>query len=168
MLAADRHHRRRTAGGIWHTAAVALSATTYSRGSTSSGTPEGRDRAPARLPLPCGDDTDAGLRAPRGRATAGTAVAGTGRGTRGWEGGRWDGRSLGRSPMGRRSLAGRPDDAPGAARYPVFLTVFLILIQVLGCLLASRGETTGTELDQLGFGLLIAGPVVLILRRRGR
>jgi signal transduction histidine kinase len=50
-------------------------------------------------------------------------------------------------------------------RYPVFLTVVLSLIQVLGCLLASRGETTGAPLDELGFGLLIVGPAVLILRR---
>ncbi len=50
-------------------------------------------------------------------------------------------------------------------RYPLFLTVFLIAVQVLGCLLASRGETTGTELDQVGFALLTAGPAVLILRR---
>jgi signal transduction histidine kinase len=47
----------------------------------------------------------------------------------------------------------------------LFLTVFLSLIQVLGCLLASRGETDGAPLDQLGFALLIAGPAMLILRR---
>ncbi len=50
-------------------------------------------------------------------------------------------------------------------RYPLFLSVFLIAVQVLGCLLASRGETTATQLDEVGFALLITGPAVLILRR---
>jgi signal transduction histidine kinase len=47
----------------------------------------------------------------------------------------------------------------------MFLTVLLAMIQVLGCLLASRRQVAATPLDVLGYGLLFAGPVALIWRR---
>ncbi len=46
-----------------------------------------------------------------------------------------------------------------------FLAILLAAIQVTGALLASRGQSTATPLDALGFGLLVAGPAALVFRR---
>jgi signal transduction histidine kinase len=55
---------------------------------------------------------------------------------------------------------------PPARGLPWVSSVVIMVVQVVGCSVAAREQTGRTELDALGYVLLVVGPALLTLRRR--